>query len=153
MHHLKFSLVIALLGFTVLSGCSSSGGSSSSPSYSMHATIGTTTLNGTACIASLLGSDLGISGSTVTAGAGGPPQININVSPWSGATGTTSLVAPLPTGSFGEYTASAGTITKVSQTGSVTITAVSSTTITGTFSFTCSDGTGVSAGTFTAKRY
>ncbi len=153
MRQLKLLAVFALLGFTFLSACSSPSSSPASPTYSMKATIGSTTMNATSCIAALVGTNLGITGSTVTGSVGGPPQINISIYGWSGAAGTTSLIAPGSTGAFAEYVPTVGALTSVSQSGSVTISAVSSTTISGTFNFTCSDGKVITAGTFTAKRY
>ncbi len=153
MKQLTLVAFTALLGLGVLlTGCTKkSSSSSTSSSYSMKATIGSTSMNGSVCIASVVSSTLAISGSTVTGGVGGPPQINIAVASWTGTTGTFTLGLS-STGSFGQYVASTGALASMSQTGSVTITSVTSTTIKGTFNFTCTDGKVISAGSFTAQR-
>ncbi len=154
MKHLSlFATTALLLCVLLFTGCSPSGGSSPASSYFMKATIGSTTMNGTSCIATVVSSTLGITGSTVTAGAGGPPQINLTVSNWSGATGTFALTTVgSVTNNFGQYISAAGTTAKTSNSGTLTITSVSATEVKGTFNFTCTDGTVVSDGSFDAQR-
>ena len=45
----------------------------------MTATIGSVHMTGSVCTAALLSNIMGISGSTVTSGVGGPSQINISI--------------------------------------------------------------------------
>ncbi len=149
MRKAQLIVTIALMGIFLITGCRTS--SSSSPSYSMRATIGTASMDGTICTAAVAGTALGIGGVTVTGGTGGPPEINLTIANWGGSAGVFSI-GTVSSGSFAEYVVSASS-TLVSQSGSITISSVSTTTITGTFNFTCTDGTVISAGTFSAKRY
>lgn len=146
-----FKTVLAVALIAAMSGCSRSSSSSPAATYSMRATIGSASMNGTVCIATVVSGVLGISGSTVVSGVGGPPQINLAIYSWTGAAGTFALGS---TGgnNFGEYIASTGALTNISTSGTVTITSVTTTAISGTFSFTCSGGVSVTAGTFTAQR-
>lgn len=154
MKHLSLLFVTVLLSCLVcFTGCSPSGGSSPASSYFMKATIGSASMDGTSCVATVVSGTLAISGSTVSGGVGGPPQINITIGNWSGSTGTFTLTtASSATNSFGQYIAASGSTAKLSNSGSVTLTSVSATEIKGTFDFTCTDGTVVSAGSFTAQR-
>jgi hypothetical protein len=151
----KIHLIITCLFIPVLmvfNGCSPSSGSSPASSYFMKATIGGTTMNGTVCIAGQVGTIMGITGSTVASGVGGPPQINISIGNWSGAPGSYTIAAiSSPTNTFGQYISATGAIAKISTSGTVTISSISASEIKGSFNFTCTDGTVVSAGSFTAK--
>ena len=136
---------IAGVGLATFSGCSKS--SSSSPSESMTAKI-----NGA-----------NYSNSNVTATISGP---SMSV---SSSTGVTTITYPFVTfGVFnytgvGTYTAnssggmnvfgidSSTTAALVGAYGTVVVSSASSSYISGTFSFTCSDSTKVTSGTFTAK--
>ena len=149
-----FFVAVFIIAATIFTGCTPSTSSSSS-SYVMKATIsGSTPMNGSICLAALVSSTLGITGSTVTGGIAGPPQINLSIGSWSGTTGTFPLtnVSSATSGNFGQYISTTGVLAKVSSAGNLIITSVTSTQIKGTFSFTCTDGTVVSAGSFTAQR-
>jgi hypothetical protein len=147
-------VAVFIIAATIFTGCTPSTSSSSS-SYVMKANIsGSTPMNGSICLAAEVSSSLGISGSTVTGGIAGPPQINLSIGTWSGTTGTFPLtnVTSATEGNFGQYISTTGVMAKVSSAGNLVITSVTSTQIKGTFSFTCTDGTVVSAGSFTAQR-
>ena len=147
-------LCIALLSITFLGGCSGTG-TLTGTTYTMSATVGTTPFNGGICIAvynPTVSDDLAISGSTLSGSIGGPPQINLNIINWPGGTGT-FILGPASTMTFGNYVASASATTKISTSGYVIITSMTSGMMTGSFAFTCDDGTVISAGRFNAKRY
>ena len=136
---------IALMGMAVISGCSKS--SSSSPSYTMTATIAGKSFNGTNCIASVAGGQLVVDGGAFTTATATYPYIALSVANYTGTVtysfcGTTLNVAGID---------SSASSLPVSQYGTITVTAASSTVISGTFSFTCSDSTKVTGGTFSAK--
>jgi hypothetical protein len=134
---------IAVMSIAAFVGCKKS---SSTPGYSMKATVGTTAYSVSNCFGVKLDSSLtieGIAGGTTTSF----PYLAVTLSTWSGNTGTFALDSFV---NFGEYILS-DTSAKESKSGTLTITSVSSTTIAGTFSFTCSDGTVVSGGSFNAK--
>ena len=150
MRQILLIAAVALLGLTIFSGCSTSGGAS--PTYSMTATIGSTHMNGTICIAAQVTTVMGISGSTVTSGVTGTPQIHLSLWNWTGATGSYTLKTGGSGNNYAEYVPSSGSLASVSQSGTVTITSISSTTISGTFNFTCTDGKVISSGSFTAQR-
>jgi len=146
-------VIVAFLGFTTFSGCTrSSSSSSTSTTGSMTATIGSTAMNGTICVASEVSGALGISGSTVTSGVGGPPQINFTITNWSGGTGSVTLGSSSAS-NFAEYIQSSSSLALFSTSGTLNINSVSTTNISGTFSFTLSTGVTVSSGTFSAIRH
>ncbi|GAA4459784.1 hypothetical protein GCM10023093_01390 [Nemorincola caseinilytica] len=114
--------------------------------------MGGTAFEGTICLAGVVSSNLAITGSSTTGGVTGPPQINISVVNWSGSTGTFNFGAITAGSHFAQYIVSTGSVAKTTSSGSVTITDVSATEIKGTFNFTCTDGTAITGGTFTAQR-
>lgn len=121
MKHLRLLFIaITLIGLSGLTGCTTSSSSSPSTTYSLRATVGSTTVNASSCTASVVAGVLAIQGSTVTGGVGGKPQIFLTIYGWSGSAGTTAITAPTGTGAFAEYNPSSGT-TQLSTTGSVTI--------------------------------
>ena len=138
---------IAIMGIAVFSGCSKK---SSSPSYGMKATIGSTAYNAPYCLASSTSGVLVIDGLGGSATAPTPPYVTIVIPSWTSAAGTFNLDSTM-TANYAEYILS-DTVARISKTGSVIITSVTSTSIAGTFSFSCTDGTAVSSGSFTAKR-
>ena len=150
MRKIQLTAVIALTGLSVLSGCSKK---SSSPTYSMKATIGNSSFNESAHILAdtTLGGLIitGAAGSTTTAAN---PQIVITIVNWNGSVGTTTFDSTTATG-FEEYISNSSPTPSTSKTGTVTITSVTSSRIAGNFSFTCDDGTVVTNGTFTAPRH
>jgi len=134
---------IALMGMALISSCSKS--SSSSPSYSMDATIAGKSFSGTNCTATISGASLAVDGGVFTSS---PvyPYLTLGIFNYTG-TGTYAIGGTSV--NLGGVDSSASVVL-VSQYGTVTITSVSPN-IVGTFSFTCSDSTKVSGGTFTAK--
>ncbi len=145
---------IALLSIAFLGGCSGTG-SLSTTTYTMTARVGTTPFNGGICIAvynPTVSDDLAISGSTLSGSTGGPPQINLNIINWPGGTGT-FILGPASTMTFGNYVPSASSLTKISTSGYVIISSMTPSMMTGSFEFTCDDGTVISAGRFNARRY
>lgn len=141
----------AVLGLATLSGCSKS--SSPSPSYFMKATIGGTSFNVTNCYAVTTGSVLSITGSSGTTTTSTPPMFGITIYSYSNP-GTYKVDTALTTATVaGTYATTMNPADmKASKAGTVVITSASSATISGTFSFTFTDGTAVTAGSFTAKR-
>ena len=139
--------VIAMIGLLTFAGCSKS---SSGSSNTMKATIGSTAFSSNNCIFSINAGLLGIYGYTASGATVSYPNISIGINNYtSGSTGTytisdtsTNIVAGVD---------SSATSAIVAQTGSIVITSSSSSSISGTFNFTCTDGTKVTGGTFTAK--
>ena len=143
--------IVAMIALSALSGCTRS--STPSPSYSMTATVGSISFHATNVYAVYTAStgSLAITAnntsstypsfSTVAYNYTAPATYTID----NGAGSTNRQVS-------GTYAPDATLAdAKVAQTGTLTISSVSSTTVTGSFSFTCVDGTPMS-GTFTAKR-
>jgi hypothetical protein len=144
---LTFS-AIALFGMALISGCSKS--SSSSPSYSMTASVSGTSYSAGNCIAVNNGTYIVIEGIGGATTAPTFPYLAISLTNYNKTTGTFNFDSSQTT-NWAEYLTSSSTY-KISKSGSVTITSVSPN-ITGTFLFTCTDGTVVSSGSFTAKSY
>ena len=141
---------IALLGLAAFSGC---GKKSSSPSYSMHASIGGTAFNVTNVYAVITGSILSITGSSGTTSTATPPYFGITIYNYtSPTTYTVDSTATTPTVAGTYAPTSAPADMKAASSGSVVISSASTATISGTFSFKMTDGTVISGGTFTAKR-
>ena len=140
---------IALMGLALFSGCSKS--SSSSPSYTMNASIGGSSFSSSNCLAAsysgMFTEIYGFAGNSVTPTY---PYIGLFLLNYAKTTGTFSLDSTM-TANFAQIVTSA-TTNKVAKSGSITITSTSPN-IVGTFSFTTTDGTAVTGGTFTAKSY
>jgi hypothetical protein len=148
MRKIQTIAAMALLGLSALTACSKK---SSSPTYVMKATVGSTSFNESSHVLAIAsGGGLIITGSAGTVTTSAPPQITIAIVSWSGSTGTTTFDSTAATG-YEEYLPNSSTVSE-SKTGTVTITSVSSTAVSGTFSFTATDGTVVSNGSFTAQR-
>jgi hypothetical protein len=133
---------MAVLGLAAFTGCSKS---SSSPSNTMTATINGASYSGT-CTAAINNGNL-----EIASGTGGTsliyPSLVIGTSNYTG-TGTYTQSSS-NTLVFGIDSSSS--LVLVSSTGTITITSASSTSISGTFSYTCTDSTKVTNGSFTAK--
>ena len=145
----KLFLIAAtsIVAFSAITSCKKS---DSSPSYSMKATIGSTSFNATNCVAIATGGALSISGWTGTTTTAAAPMMSITILSWNSGTQTVAFDSTGATGSEA-YTPST-TSSLPAKTGTVSITSVSSTAISGTYSFTATDGTAITGGTFTAKR-
>ncbi len=146
----KFLLIAAttMIAFGGTTGCKKD--SSTSPSYSMKATVGSSSFNTSHCIASAANGGLIITGWTGSSTTATAPMMVIAITSWNQGTGTVNFDASMSNG-YEEYVAST-TTTSLAQTGTVNITSVASNAISGTFSFTATDGTVVSGGTFTAQK-
>jgi hypothetical protein len=142
---LTFSTIV-MIGLVVLSSCSKK---SSSPSYLMTATVGATAFSGSNTYALTAGTDVSIFSYTGSGTTATPPYLEIVMPNFTG-TGTYTFDSTLLSNTAGYYESS--TSAKVAKSGSVIITSSSSTSISGTFSFTTTDGTVVSNGKFTAKK-
>jgi len=136
---------IAMIAMSVFSGCSKS---SSGSSYFMKETIAGKSYSSTYCAAGSSSGYVTIAGSSGTSLT--YPYVTLTLANYNKTTGTFTLDTTL-TGSFAEYNKDASTVV-LAKSGSVTITSASPN-IVGTFSFTCTDGTVVSGGSFTAKSY
>ena len=136
MKHIKLIAALFFIGLSALSGCTPSGGGGASPTFAMTANVGSYHLNCSVCVAGLVGGIMGIAGSTVgSGGVGGPPELSLSLAGWTGSTGTYTLTTPSSTSnSFAAYTVASGSLSVGSQTGTVVITSISTTVITGTFS-------------------
>jgi len=146
---LTFSAVV-MMCLVVFAGCSKKS-SSSTPSYTMKATVGTTSFTAANCVASNVNGLTAIIGWAGTSSTPAPPYIEIYLTGYNKTTGTFSLTGAL-TANYASYYENS-TTASVSTTGTLTIASASTTSIVGSFSFTTTDGTVVSNGTFTAKGY
>jgi hypothetical protein len=140
---------IAMIGLFAFSGCTKK---SDSPSYTMKATVGSTAFSVNNCYGLISGTSLSIFGYSASGTTATYPNITIvdfnYTAPgtYDVSTSGTSMVT------MAYYPSSDPSAIKSAQTGTLTIATVTTTTITGTFSFTCTDGTVVSNGSFTARR-
>ena len=140
----------AVIGATALTSCSKK--SDSSPSYSMKTTIGKTSFSGTNCYAILAGGALSISGWNGTSTVAVAPYLSLTIMSWNGGTGATSVDSTMTAGAI-SWMPDASSVTGLyARSGTITISSVSSSAISGSFSGTMSDGSQVTGGTFTAKR-
>ena len=146
---------ITMIALSALSGCTPSGGSS--PSYTMTATVGGTAhtftnvyavytaSTGSVAITANNGTSTSTAAypefTTVVYSYTAPATYTINSSPGATNPGVEGTFAPDAT----------MTDWKVASSGTTTISTFTSTVVTGSFSFTCVDGT-VMTGTFTAHR-
>lgn len=145
----KLILIAAttIVGFGAMTSCTKK---SDSPSYSMKATVGTTAFTTSHCIATASAGSLTIVGWSGTSTVAAAPMMDIVITSWNGTTGTTNFDTTISTG-YEQYVQTS-TATLQARTGTVNITSVSTSAISGTFSFTATDGTSISGGTFTAQR-
>ena len=144
-------MAIAMIGLFVFAGCSKK---SSSPSYTMKATVGSTAFSANNCIGNINSTLLSVYGYNASGTTATFPNITIQMSNYTAiGTFTIDTTAIFSSLTFQYYPTSALTDVKSSKTGTLTLTSVTSTAIAGTFSFTCTDGTTVTGGTFSAKRY
>ena len=147
MKKILFFAATAVINFSALTGCKKS---DSSPSYSMKATIGSTSFNTSHCLAVAASGGLTITGWSGTSTTATAPMIDIVIVNWNQSTGTITFDSTMTTG-YEQYLPNT-TTTSLEKTGTVTITSVATNSVSGTFSFTASDGTVVSAGSFTAQK-
>jgi hypothetical protein len=145
---MKRILTIALIAIAGVSAFCSCSKKSSSPSYTMTASLGSSAYNAPNCIAVPTGTTMVIEGIGGTGTVATFPYVQLIIANWATKTGTYSFDSTLA-GSYAQYLLNSTTI-KISKSGSVVVTSASATTISGTFSFTCTDGTTVTGGTFTA---
>ena len=140
-------LAIAILGLIAFAGCSKK---SSSPSYSMKATINGVSFSAANCVAVSSGGDVVIDGYSGTSSASTSfPIISFSLTGYNKTTGTFNLDR---TTNFAAIDSSISAVA-FSNHGTLTITTANSSVISGTFSFTCDDSTKVASGSFTAKSY
>lgn len=145
----------AVLGCLVLfSSCTKK--SDSSPSYTMKATVGSSAFSASNCWA-ITASSGGTSITTIYGSNGSSgslvyPNMALYIVNWNGNTGSFTLDSTMST-AYAEYINSS-TLTdySLSKSGTINITAVSSTSITGNFNFVGNDGKNITGGTFTAKK-
>lgn len=143
--------IVAILCIGAVTGCKKS---DSGSSYSMKATVGTTAFNVSNSYATINGNILSISGnsgsSTSTYAA---PYLTVVLYDYTN-TGTYTIDTTATSPNVAATYAPDLTISdfKLSHTGSVTISSVTSTQVVGTFNFVLTDGSTITGGTFTAKR-
>ncbi len=137
---------IALLCLATTTGCKkNNSNSNAATTYSMTATAGGTAFSTSDCLESS-----NFTSYFFTGQATGGRSITIGIASNNLTTGSYTLDS-ITTGHFAEYFISSGNY-KMSKSGTVTITSiVAGVSIAGTFNFTCTDGTTVTGGKFTAK--
>lgn len=140
-------LAIAIVGLIAFAGCKKS---SSGTSYSIKATINGTSFSGVNCVAVSNSGFVvidGYSGSSATSTS--LPIIELTLTGYNNTTGTFNIDGVTNNAIIDSSLTSVPSATS----GTITITTATSSEIVGTFNFTCSDGTKVTNGTFTAKGY
>ncbi len=146
----KLFIYVALLvsGAAAITGCTKKS-DSSTPTYSMKATVGSGAFNGSSCIAVLSGTNLSVVGGPFVNGVASYPNVSITILNYTG-TGTYTIqlgsTTNLNTASY--YTSM--TQAAPAAYGSVTVNATSP--MTGTFNFTLTDSTKITNGTFTCAK-
>jgi hypothetical protein len=117
----------------------------------MEATLGTSAYSAGNCIGSSDGSTgyviSGLGGGTTTPAF---PYVSIEIANWTNATGTFNFDST-GTANYAEYITNDSTA-KICKSGSIAITSVSTTAVSGIFNFTCTDGLVVSGGVFNARK-
>ncbi len=141
-----YFLLSAIAMLFIFSGCAKK---STGPGYYIQARIGNTDYYATNCIIFSSGSATIIDGFLSNSISSTYPYMVLSLQNSLGLPGKIKL--DNTTGSTARYFTSA-THAMVSESGSVVITDISGNNVTGTFSFTCTDGTTVTDGAFTAKR-
>ena len=139
-------MFVGVFVLLVLGSCAKK---SSEPAYYIKATIGNTEYYAADCIVFSSGGATIINSFKPTAKTASYPHIALNLQVSANVAGKTKL--DYSRGSHGEYISNPSFKT-ISNSGELIITEVSGSTISGTFSFTCEDGTVVTDGEFTAKR-
>ena len=146
---MKKLLSVAILALSVLltGGCIKK---KESPHYTMTATVAGTAYKAALCIAYSSSGTMEIEAETTTSGSSLTfPYIALWIKGSSFTVGTFQLDSTM-LNNYAEYITSLSTIKKA-QSGSVTIASASSDLVSGTFSFTCTDGTVVTDGKFIAE--
>jgi hypothetical protein len=140
-------VIITAFVLTAFSGCKKS--SNGNESYLMTANVGSTTFSGSDTYTVGKGVALSVfSYSGVSSGLM-PPYMEITMPNFTGE-GTYNFDSTLKS-NFAGFQQTSSSL-KLALSGSVVITASSSSSVSGTFSFMATDGTFVSNGKFTAKR-
>jgi len=135
---------IVMIGALAFTSCKKSDNSSSNGS--LKATAGSTSVNSNYCIATYSDSILSVFGANVS--SSNPfPYVSLSLLSWNGTAGTYAIDGF----AVGADYIPGLTTTVPAVYGTITISTVASTQISGTFSFTCSDSTKVTNGSFTAK--
>jgi hypothetical protein len=116
----------------------------------MKASIGGTSFNASNCISVSSGTFVEIEGMGGTATAPTYPYVALWLNNYTKTTGTFTIDSTMLT-NYAEVVYSLTSV-KLAKSGTITITSTSPS-IVGTFSFTATDGTAVTGGTFTAKSY
>ena len=137
---------IVMIGALAFTSCKKSDNSSSNGT--LTATAGTTSINSSYCAASLLGTNLGIGSVNLSSGTLAYPYITLQIGNFT--TAGTYTMDGVTTGA-GYIVGSNASDIKTAAYGTIVVTSVSSTQVSGTFSFTCTDSTKVTNGSFTAK--
>ena len=138
-------LALAILGMVTIMSCTKT---VSGTPPSMAASIGSTSYKSPYCMAAQTGSKmeiLGLNGTTTTPTY---PYVYLYIPKWTGLPTTYPIDS---TGvNFGYYFSSSSSALYAVK-GSINILSVSSDLVTGTFLFSCNDGTAVSNGIFSAR--
>ncbi len=129
-----FSAVV-MMGLAAFTGCSKK---SSSPSYSMGASVGGTAFSGNNCVATQVGTILTVQGWSGSSTSAVFPYFALYISNFTG-TGTFAFDSTMLS-NYAEYLTSTTSI-KIAKSGSIVVTSASTSAVSGTFSFTCTDGT------------
>ena len=149
----KFTTTLMLAALSVLfvtTGCTKK--KDDAPAYTMTSKLGANSFTTSNCYATSSAGTLMVVGTNGTNTSATYPIIQLFIPEWNGNTGnfaidTSSAVAP-----YAQYVISASDY-DIAVSGSINITSVTTTTISGNFSFVGLGGTNYSGGNFTAKRY
>ena len=148
---IRFIVLAALAAATVIgaASCSKSSSSSASP-YTMTATKGgtTATFSGSSSVYAVISGPL-LEVEGITTGGGDTTGYIFQLGNYTGA-GTYALDGTVNVGEYLTKTPSSASVLFAAH-GTFTVGSVSTTSITGTFSFSATDSSKVTNGTFTAK--
>jgi len=139
-------LLVVMAALFIFSGCKKK---ESEPSYYIKATVGTTDYDVPECIAFSSGNATIIKGAKETA-TSAYTYIALSIQKATLIPGDTILFVKSPSSFANVYYTSGSS--SVSHTGTVIVTETTGSTVSGTFTFICTDGTTVTDGMFNAQR-
>ncbi|MCW3122133.1 MAG: hypothetical protein JWQ38_1625 [Flavipsychrobacter sp.] len=146
MKKMSALLVVVMAFLLIFSGCKKK---ETKPSYYIRATVGTTDYDVSECIALSSGNTTIIKGANATA-TSTYSYIGLSLQKTSLLPGDTIRFVKSPASFANVYYTSGSS--SVSHTGTVIITEMTGNSLSGTFIFTCTDGTTVTGGIFNAER-
>jgi Na+/melibiose symporter-like transporter len=144
---LKLIPVIAFIAIAVLFFSAACNKTNTNSTYYMEANLGPNNLKGTYCMGYIQGGALIIQGGNFSGTTLQFPYISFNIANFNNTVGTFFIDGVVNHASLD----SSASLSLVATTGTVDIVSTGASAVTGTFSFTCNNGTQVTNGTFNAQ--